>query len=391
MTQAFYNPCRATTAAAMLIAWSGFLFAGVDVDAQPRSVSSASKAVGAQNPAAPAQVIDKGLTNPLIPGKVSFLEQVNHFVTGFDDDDVPLPVPSIDPAGVSYDSFLASLIVADSEIPEVAPAFSQVGATLFAIPTDGRLTLAQWDLTQITGVEPGSNQESTGVVSCDADGYTYVTNDDTDLLYRYAFDGENYSVVDFVSTRPQTFDPEGVTCDPANGLIYVVGGIDVNLVVYSYDQDEFEFVEEIDLNDGGAAPVQLVDAEGVTFDATSGNLFVVSDPAETIVEYDPAGRFVAAYSLSGLVPSPIAPQGITVAPSSMDPQRTSFYIVDGGLDNDQVPSERDGAVYELLIHRVQGEASGISRSQQPAAVRTVVKRDRANRKLQRVRPPIPDR
>ena len=294
---------------------------------------------------------DPALVNPFAVGPVLGVEQVNHFVTGFDEMDNPLPIPSIDPAGIVYYAPGGGLVLADSEITEVAEAFNVVGATHFLVPTVGGLTLLQWDLSQITGVEPSPNLESTGIAYCENDAHFYVTNDDTDLLYRYQFDGTGFSVVDFVSVASQTNDPEGVTCDPATGNIYVIGGIEANIVVYTY-QGGFVFQEELELDEtAGNEEGELDDAEGIAFDPVTQHLFVVSDPAERIVEYDLAGRYIQHFDLGGLSPAPIAPQGLTIGPATVDSDKQSFFISDGGLDNDQVPSERDGAVYELLIVR----------------------------------------
>lgn len=284
-----------------------------------------------------------------VPSSLRALEQINYVATGLDTSGRHLPIPSIDPAGVTYHPELGGLLLVDSEINEVREAFDSIGATWFLASMDLELVTRQWDMTAVDGVEQVRNLESTGIAYCEQDGHVYVTNDDLDLLFRYSYDGETFRVVDFVSTAPQTDDPEGVTCDPETGILYVVGGEDANIVAYAYNGN-FSLHETLELHDTALhRHGKLDDVEGIAFDPVSRHLFVVSDLAKRIVEFDLAGRFVSKFELDELSPPPIAPQGLTIGPSSIDPDRRSMFLVDGGLDNDEFPEERDGAIYELMI------------------------------------------
>jgi hypothetical protein len=71
----------------------------------------------------------------------------------------------------------------------------------------------------------------------------------------------------------------------------------------------------------------------------------------TIFEYDTDGVFIKKFDISGLNPTTTAAQGLSIGRSSSNPQQTSFYIVDGGVDNGDDPNERDGHVYEAIITR----------------------------------------
>ncbi len=298
----------------------------------------------------PAQ--DLGPTDGNWPGRITGLVQVNQFATGFDARGAPHPVPAIDPAGITFHGTLGGLLIADSEITEVADVFEVIGATHFLASPDGSGLVTAWDFSVINGVEPEPNLESTGIAWCAFDDHVYVTNDDTKMLYQYRMDGPDFRVTDFVSTAAMTRDPEGVTCDPKTGRIYVVGGTDTNIVVFSY-ADRFVFLESFDINATAGNPAgELPDIEGVAFDPVTRHLLVVSDPAGRIVEYGLGGVYVRHFELSALTPAPVAPQGIAIGPSSNDPGQLSIYLADGGIDNDQDPDERDGAIYELRIIRV---------------------------------------
>jgi hypothetical protein len=283
---------------------------------------------------------------------VTGITPVNYTSTGFNTaTNMPLTIPSIDPAGLVYHEPSGRLIIADAEINEVTAAFNIVQANLFEIDTAGSALFNQWDLTQRTGNEPSMNNEPTGIAFCANDAHFYVSNDDNQLIYRYAYDGSDFTAVDSVSTQPHTNDPEGVTCDPATGRIYVIGGLDINIVVYDYNAG-FVLYEVLDLVSTAGTPSGIPsDPEGIAFDPVSGHLFVVSEPDGAIFEYTTDGIFIKKLDLSSLSPASVAPQGLAVGTSSVNPQKMSFYISDGGIDNDQDPNERDGRIYEMEIQR----------------------------------------
>ena len=290
-------------------------------------------------------------TDPPIASSVRELEQINHAATGYDARGGALPIPSIDPAGIAYHAPLEGLLIADSEITEVKEVFENIAATWFLTSTRVDVTKRRWNVSEVDGAEQVRNLESTGIAYCEFDGHVYVTNDDLDLVLRYSYDGANFNVVDIVSTVPETDDPEGITCDPQTGMLYVVGGESANIVSYSYN-DGFVLRQNLELHDtAGHRHGKLDDVEGIAFDPVSRHLFAVSTPAMRIVEYDLAGRFVNKFDLGKLSPAPIAPQGLSIGPASIDPNRMSVFLADGGLDNDDIPEERDGAIYELLIVR----------------------------------------
>lgn len=290
--------------------------------------------------------------HPAVIGRVQSIAQVSFFRTGFDELGQPLPVPSIDPAGIYHWGKTGQLLITDSEINEVPEVFDLVEASAFALPPTGTSLDNHWDLTQITGNEPFRNREPTGITFCPLDKHFYITNDDLKLIYRYAYVNLEFVAVDSVLTSAVTLDPEGITCDPLTGDLYVIGGTAANISVYKYDNG-FSLSHVLTLSETAGHPDGVLsDAEGIVFDPVSRNLFVISDPVKSIIEYTLSGKFVRKFPLAAFVPAPISPQGLTIGPSTVDPARMAFYIADAGLDNDQVPEERDGVIYEVLITRV---------------------------------------
>jgi hypothetical protein len=296
---------------------------------------------------------DEMTVNTYITGSITSLAQTTHTHTGFDGVGNPLAVPAIDPAGVLYHEPSGTLFIADSEINEVAPAFDIVQANLFNTNLDATSTLNQWDTTIRQGSEPSRNREPTGIAYCVTDAHFYISNDDTRLIYRYAYDGVDFTLTDWMDVNPYTTDPEGITCDPSTGRLYITGGANHNIVVVEYNTN-FAYIETLDLAVTAGDPDGVPrDGEGITFDPGTGHLFLLSDPDEALFEYTTSGAFVQKWSIDGLNPQTISAQGLSIGISSSDPQRSSFYISDGGMDNDYNSDERDGMIYELEIQRVE--------------------------------------
>jgi hypothetical protein len=308
-------------------------------------------------------------------GAITSITQFNQFATGYEggtSSGNPLTVPSIDPAGLVYHRPSGHLFISDSEINETSSVFSVVQANIFEISLTGD---ALHNKFNITPSSKGKNQEPTGIAYCPGDNRFYVSHDNTpNGIWRYRLENGDLHFEDQVTTprgrdndTTTKDDPEDVTCDPNTGLIYVVNGFTTEILVYSYDESysepnpgpgsrvattHFKLERVIDLVQTAGDPSGIPsDAEGIGFDPVSGHLFVTSDPDEAIFEYTTSGVFVKKFSISGFSPRPIAPQGITIAPTSDGSGRESFYIIDGGVDNDQNANERDGRVYEAVITR----------------------------------------
>lgn len=286
---------------------------------------------------------------------VARLVQVGAVRTGFEGPGgAARTVPSIDPASVTYHAPSGHLFLADPEIEEadVAAAWRRVRANLFELAPDGSTLHRTYDLLRVRGAPP--NDEPTGIAYCEADDRFYVTNDDRELVYRYRLRGDRFRAEAVVSTLPYS-DPEGIACDDERRRLYVVDG-GLHVLVYRYARG-FRLEEVIDLRDArGPTPR---DPEGIAFDPVSRHLFVLSGKDDAIYEYTRSGRYVGVHSIEHLTPRPVTAQGIAIGPSSRDPRRRSFYIADGGRDNQQDADERDGVLYELEIRR---EAGGLAHS-----------------------------
>jgi len=287
-----------------------------------------------------------------VAAAVQSITQVNYFDTGYDVAGNPLTIPSTDPAGVVYDESSGRLLIADSEINEIPEVWESAPFNIFETDPAATQLIGRYDITPSpAGVL--KNREPSGITYCATDGHYYVSNDDAKMIFRYSFtSGSGFVFSDAISTVGATSDPEGITCDPASGKIYVAGGFDINIVVYRYGGSGFVLEQIIDLaTTAGTASGIPSDPEGIAFDAVSGHLFVLSNDDDAIFEYTNGGVFLNKLDISGFSPKPKQAQGLTIGPSSGDPVKQSFYISDAMVDNNYDPNERDGRIYEAEIQR----------------------------------------
>lgn len=293
------------------------------------------------------QVYDEGVASA-----ISSITQVNYFDTGYDAGGNPLTIASTDPAGVLYDPATGNLLIADSEIDEIPAVWDNESYNMFETNLMGTQLIGKYDITPTpSGIL--KNKEATGIAYCGRDGHYYVSNDDSKLIYRYSFvSGSGFTLTDTTSTSGATTDAEGITCDSQTGRIFVIGGVDRNIVIYRYGSNGFVLDKVIDLKTTAGVPAGIPsDPEGIAFDAVSGHLFVMSNDDDAIFEYTDTGVFLDKFDISGFSPAPSQPQGISIGPSSVTVGAESFYISDAMVDNDYDPNERDGRIFEAEIQR----------------------------------------
>jgi hypothetical protein len=274
--------------------------------------------------------------------------QLNQFSTGYNSSGVPLVVPSIDPAGVAFHAPSGHLFIADSEIEEVSAVWSLIQKNIFECSRTGNTLYSSHNIALMGIGEP------TGITYNPGDGYFYVSDDDDQRITRLSFSpGSGFLIDDYVDTdnTADAGDPEGVTCDPATARLYVVDGHDALIVIYHYqDSTGFVLIDVLDLALLNSSSNVPDDPEGIVFDPCSGHLLLVSDPDEAIWEFTTDGLYVARYDIDTLSPDVIAPQGLTIGPTSSsndNPAAMAVYIADGGIDNNNNAAERDGRIYEI--------------------------------------------
>ena len=303
------------------------------------------------------------------------------------------PVRSSDASGVTYLPERGRLLIADSEISEYGKA---------ADPATGRRIFegynvfeASLDLSARLGAHLASpadtdRREPVGIVYNSADGHVYVTDDDQKRIYRYPFE-RGHRFGDPVASALTSFDgpvasaltsfdgrytdPEGITCDPATGELFVCSGTrEERVLVFRFDAaaDTFTFVRDFPVDD------HLRDPEGIGLDPGTGHLFLVS--AEGIAEFARDGAFVQFFDFGFLEGTGVTftlPGGLTFAPSSdpNDPVEThSLYVTCRGVDNGAFPEKNslDGGLAELRLVRPRTVGRALRVPEEHATIQAAV-------------------
>lgn len=250
---------------------------------------------------------------------------------------------SPDPAGIAYIPGSDTLLISDSEVNEM-DIFQ--GVNIFSVSRSGILldtfsTLPVSDEPTGVAINPDNgicffsddtSPKKIYVVNPGADGVC-VTADDSITSFRTA---------DFGSS-----DPEDVAY--GDGSLFVVDG--ANAVVYRLtagNNGVFDGVSpsgDDQFSSFGTASLGINDPEGIAFNATNGNLYIVGKPRREIAEATTSGQLLRTIGTAAA--NPLKPAGLTFAPGSVNPLDTNLYLVARGIDNDSDPNENDGKLYEL--------------------------------------------
>jgi hypothetical protein len=269
-------------------------------------------------------------------------------------------VRSSDTSGITYHPPSGHLIIVDSEISEYGSATDVNGQRIFSGNNvfEVSLDLRTRFTSHFAAPDSGEAAEPVGIAYNPTDGCVYVTDDDRQKIFRYRYDEGSRLGSPIADTKTSLdlryTDPEGIACDPATGILYVVSGTkEERVLTFRFDTDDGVFVS---LGEFSIA-AHMSDPEGIGIDPTTGNVFLVS--TEGIAEFGKDGTFVQFFDypfFNDMNVSRTLPGGLTFAPSSDPndhPDTCSIYISHRGIDNGQFPEKNtlDGAVSELRLVR----------------------------------------
>lgn len=305
------------------------------------------------------------------------LVQVRSFVTGFEEDGLPRVVPSIDPAGLVWHDPTEHLFIVDSEIDQIKgeegeDLWDYTEGNLFEVSVDGTVLYQSYDLIGDQDLceclddpqdddcpdelPPGAcNQEPTGISWSSFTERFYVSNDDRGEIVQYqrVEDGEGgYELLAEVSTQLADWsqvsglvDLEDICVDPLTGVVWTVVGEEAVVVAFTA-MAEFELVRTFAV--GG----WIQNPEGIAVDPVRGHLMLVSSHDNKLIELTTEGTLVAEYSMESLDPAQIAVQGLSFGPpsdGSGGEVASHLYMADGGIDNSDDETERDGRIFEVRL------------------------------------------
>ena len=244
---------------------------------------------------------------------------------------------SPDPSGIAYDSLSQRLLVADGEVDEMS---IYKGANVFEATLAGNVVKTTNTLA--------FSHEPVGA-ALDSGGRLFVSDDDQRKVFQVAlgsngsFDSAD-STTSFGTSSFGSADPEGAAYDRAGNRLFIADGEGSEIYRISPVDGIFgngnDQVQHFD-----TALLGITDPETVEFNPDTGTLFTIGTPGKKIVETTTAGALVSELDTSYL--PLVHPAGMAYAPRSTDPAKRSFYIADRKVDNDNHPSENDGAIYEV--------------------------------------------
>ncbi len=252
---------------------------------------------------------------------------------------------SPDPTGITYLSNSDRLLISDSEVNEM-PIYQ--GVNLWQMSRDGN---QQYD----TGTTVGVSSEPTGVSYDVAGDRLFVSDDDKDRIFEVRtgadarFGTPDDQVSSFSTLGFGDDDPEDVAYDSRTGELFLVQA-NAHLIWRVSPGPNGIFDGVAPAGDDTAShfdvgPYGSVDVEGLAYYAVRDSLFLADRQLDQVLEVSTTGALLQAIDVHDV--GMRAPSGITLAPASNDPSRTSIYVVARGLDNNTYPNENDGKLYEL--------------------------------------------
>lgn len=255
--------------------------------------------------------------------------------------------PSPDPSDIVYINHLGTLIVSDGEVDEMS-IFK--GDNLFEMRLDGSL---KDSLTTIR-----FSDEPAGIAYNPSNHHLFIS-DDTGTRGVYEldpgkdglYDTKDDSVTFVKSSAFGNKDPEGIAYDTNRGVLYIIDG--AGNEVYTVNpgaNGRFDGVPSTGGDDVvthfDTARLGITDPEGIAYDPDYDLLYIIAN-RKSVAQVSTTGELLGMIDISAA--NARKPAGLALAPSSLDPNGTSLYIVDRGVDNDSNPNENDGKVFEFQL------------------------------------------
>ena len=264
--------------------------------------------------------------------------------------------PSPDPTGIVYLRHSNTLLISDSEVNET---LLFTGANLFGIDVNGTLFN--------TATTTGFSYEPAGVAYNPFNQHLFFSDEDDGLPPRVfeldpgpdgLYNTPDDVVTSFSTSAFGSNDPEGLTFDSSQGVLFIADGKNakvyrvspgINGVFDGVPPAGDDVVTSFDTERFG-----LTDPEGIAYDSDFGHLYIVGKPPSYVFHVTTTGTLLRTIDISAA--NPRKPAGLAYAPSSVNPDKMSLWIVDRGVDNNRDPTENDGKVYEFSLPSFSGNA-----------------------------------
>ncbi len=282
--------------------------------------------------------------------------------------------PSPDPSGITYRPDTGQLLTCDAEVEEIVQ-----GITLYQ-----GVNIWTHSLTGVvssTYTTVGYSNEPTGISFDPAGGRIWITDDVRGAIHQILLgEDDQLGTSDDVITDLDDVDSTG--CDDLEDVTY--NNLDGHLYISSGGSQEIcELEPGPDGVFNGLPPTgddvmatifstlpNVLDPEGIVFDpfaGTAGTLIVADRSSRDLYEFSPDGVFLRKIDVN--FPSGTKPAGVTIAPGTTNPLLRNYYVVDRRVDNDAVPTENDGRLFEIVAVPLGGNGAPIVAAGEPNAIR----------------------
>jgi hypothetical protein len=204
------------------------------------------------------------------------------------------------------------------------------------------------------------SNEPTGVAYNPANGHLFFTDDDAREIFEVdpgrdgLYDTSDDVVTSFDTSVFNSRDPEGITFDTWDGVLFIVDGNGSE--VYRIDPGANGIFDGVPpVGDDATAHFDLIslgvsDPEGIAFNPDNGSLFIIGEPTDSVAEVTIEGDLLRIIDISAA--SAVMPGGLAYAPSSANPSEMNLFITDRGVDNNSDPNENDGMIFEMSLPSV---------------------------------------
>ena len=208
--------------------------------------------------------------------------------------------PSPDTAGAAYIQNTDRLLVSDSEVNGIQALFT--GDNLFDITIANPATLFDTMSTMDYSNEP------TGVAYNPANHHLFISDDNKNEIFEVNPGPDGlYNTSDDIVTSFDTLvfnsgDPEGVTFDTNQGVLFITDG--VNNKVYRVDPGPNGIFDGVppagddDVTSFDTAGISVTDPEGIKFDTDNNLLYIVGKPTNLVVHVTRDGASVREIDIS---------------------------------------------------------------------------------------------
>ncbi len=293
----------------------------------------------------PGRIVELALASPASAQP----ESANALATLVQTIDTSLFSPaSPDPMGIEYIDSAGRLLVSDSEVEEIPTLFT--GDNLFDVdPASGGLVATTASLPY--------SDEPAGLAYSPSDGHLFISDDDANAVFEVdpgpdgIYGNADDAVTFFDTALFNSIDPEGVTYDDTQGVLYVADGLNAEIYeIHPGANGVFDGIApggDDQLASFDTAALGILDPEGIAYDWENGLLYVSGKAATTLYHITTSGTLVRTIDIS--VGNLMNPSGLAFGPGSQDPTTNHLYVSDRGVDNDTDPNENDGRIFEFAV------------------------------------------